>query len=355
MHARDLAAWRLHSLGLSRPAWASPEAVVAGLLGVQAENRPQAGWALAARTAGTVTEDDVARALDDGTILRTHVLRPTWHFVLPDDIRWLVELTAPRVRRLADQQQRALGITDATLDAAVGEVVDALAGGEHLTRAELGERLADAGLPVEGRALSLVVFVAEMDALVCSGVERDGQHTYALLAERAPQARRLERDEALAEVARRYVAGHGPVTERDLAYWASLTLTDVRSGLAAADGLDRLEHDGRTYWVAGPPPDDLTPRPRAHLLQVLDEYHNGVQDSRDLLDLAGVVPRGRPATTGMVLVDGQMVGGMRRTVRASAVEFVLDLHRDLATGEHEAVHEAADRYAAFLGRDPRVS
>jgi hypothetical protein len=351
MDLRTLASWRLHIMRLAGQPYPSPEAVVRGLLAVQAENRPQASWAVATRTPG-ITEDAVTQLLDDGTFLRTHVLRATWHFVLPDDIRWLVELTAPRVRGAWEGLQQSLGMSNAQLERSTAVVVDALAEQGPLPRDELRERLRDAGLPAEGQRLGLVLGTAEQDALVCSG---PGE-TCALLADRAPAARRLDRDEALAEIALRYFTGHGPATVRDLAYWATLTVADVRRGLASAgDRLQRTEYDGTTYWSAPGPPEDLRLEPRAHLLQILDEYYRGYQDSRDLLDLAGLVPRGRLPDTGMVLVDGQMVGGMKRTVHGDEVRFDVRLYRELDAGERQAVADAADRYGAFLGRLARVA
>jgi hypothetical protein len=350
---RTLARWRLHTLRLAGPPYPSPAAAVEGLLAVQAENHPQASWAVAARTTG-ITEAAFGRLFDDGVLLRTHVLRPTWHFVRPDDIRWLIDLTAPRNRRLVVQGQRDLGIGDATLEAATGCIADALSGGVHLTRDALAARLRDEGLPAEGMALGTVLYHAELSALVCSGAVQGRSQTYALLDERAPGARRLDRDEALAELVLRYFTGHGPATERDLAYWATMTLTDVRAGLAAVAGqLDHVEHDGRTYWYAEPPPDGRGLSPRGHLLQVLDEYHNGYQDSRFVLDADGIVPSGRTAV-GMALVDGQRVGDMRRTLRPGRVRFEVGLFRDLADDELAALHAAADRYGAFLDREPTV-
>lgn len=350
--ARVLARWRMHSLRLAGPPFGSPEQVVRGLLAVQAENRSQAAWAVATRTTG-VLEPDMDRLLDAGTILRTHVLRTTWHFVLPDDIRWLLELTAPRLRRTWQSLQQQLGTSAEELERSRDAVVDALTTQGPLTRTALGEHLTQAGLPAAGQRLGLVLADAELEALICSGPG----DTYALLAERAPAARRLQRDDALAEIALRYFAGHGPATERDLAYWATLTVTDVRRGLAAvADRLHRIEHDGLTYWsgTAGPPDDVERLEPRAHLLQILDEYYRGYQHSRHLLDLVGIVPRERLPDVGMVLVDGQMVAGMRRDVQAETVRFTVRPYRPLDSEERALIADAAERYGAFLGRAAEV-
>jgi hypothetical protein len=351
-----IARWRMATLRLTGEPFNSPTAAVGGLLGVQAENHPQASWAVATRTRG-VTEDAFRRLFDEGEILRTHVLRPTWHFVLPADIRWLLELTGPRIRTMLRQVQRSAGVDDAMLERSAEVIVDALSGGTHLTRDQLGARLGDAGFPTDDGRLGVHIYHAETSALICSGAIRGTDHTYALLEERAPGAPRFDRDEAVTELVRRYFSGHGPATERDLSYWASMTLTDIRAGLAAAgEDLEHMEHDGRTFWFTGPPPaTDAAPEPRGHLLQILDEYHNGYQDSRDVLDVAGIVPSGRAANTGMALVDGQMVGGMRRTVRPGGVTFDVNLFRDLPPDERSVLEAAAARYGDFLGREATLT
>lgn len=351
---RAIARWRQHTQRLVGPPADSVPSLVAGLLAVQAENHAQASWALACRTAG-VTRPALAEMFDQGAILRTHVLRPTWHYVHPDDIAWLLELTAPRILPVLRSAQKELGIDDSMLDRAVDVIVASLSGDGHLTRDELGERLRSEGLPAEGRALGWMATSAELGGLICSGVMDGNGHTYALLEERAPTARRLERDEAVAELALRYFTGHGPATERDLAYWATMTLSDVRAGIASvADRLDSFEHDGRRYWFGDRPPATASGEPRGHLLQILDEYHHGYQDSRWVLDADGVVPRGRAATMGMALVDGQMVADVRRTIRASAVEFQIGFYRALDDAEEATLHAAADRHGRFLGLQPAV-
>ena len=354
MDDRAIARWRLHSLHLAGQSQPSATEVVRGLLAVQAENHSQASWAVAARTSG-MTEAEFTRLFDDGEILRTHVLRSTWHFVDPADIRWLAELSEKRLRRLIVGRQRELGIDDAALDAALGVVIEALSGGAHVSRGQIGERLSARGLPASGSQVALVMIRAELLALVCSGALQGREQTYALLDERAPGAPRLDEDEALAELALRYFTSHGPATERDLTYWATLTLGDVRTGLAAvAERLQRFEHDGRTYWFAQEPPPDGTLEPRGHLLQLLDEYYRGYQDSRYVLDADGLLPRGREPSIGMALVDGQYAARMRRKIGKRSVRFDLDPLRSLDPDEVAALSEAAERYGRFLALEPNL-
>lgn len=360
VQARRLARWRLRSQRLSGAGWSTPADVVAGLLAVQAETPAQAGWALATRCGGPGSFADaaaVAEAQADGRILRTHVLRPTWHFVTPDDLGWLVETTRPGAVRPVRQQLERAGLADryAALADAVCEAVAAA----PLTRSEVHDRLAAAGHDLTRPDLMHLMGHAELDLLVCSGPPRDGEHTYALVDQRAPQRRRLDREEALGELALRYFTGHGPATERDLAYWATLGLRDVRAGIAAAgDRVRRFEHDGSTYFHVGEPPADAdldeTAEPAGHLLQIFDEIYRGYQHSRGLLDLAGLVAPGRETSTGLAVVDAQQVGHVKRTLSADTVTFDVRPLRALSRTQQVALERAATRYAEHLALAPRL-
>ena len=194
-----------------------PAEVVAWLGAVQAQDYPGAKWALGLRMQDAA-DDIVERAFSDGAILRTHVMRPTWHFVTPADIRWMLNLTASRVNAASAYMYRQLELDDALFLRGNAVIARALQGGRQLTRVELRGALAEAGIVAEGARLSYIVMRAELDAVVCSGPWRGKQFTYALLDERAPRSRALERDQALAELTLRYFRGHGPATARDFAW-----------------------------------------------------------------------------------------------------------------------------------------
>jgi hypothetical protein len=345
----DVARWRLRTQHLVSPFATSARGVVGQLLAVQAENASQAAWAVASRTKNP-DQADLAALLDDGVVVRTHVLRPTWHFVLAEDIGWLLDLTAPRVKRVTGLQLRsAHGLDERSIDEAVAAVMGALASRGQLTRTQMADELRERGIAGAGQMLMILLAHVELDGLICSGATAGGEHTYALMSERVPTPRRLERTEALAELALRYFTGHGPATERDLAYWATLNLTDVRAGLQQVrDRLDSFEHDGRTFWYA---PGEVPPGPQepaGHLLQVLDETYRGYQDSRWVLDAAGDVPRTREAAIGMALVDAQLVATMRRTIAGGHVKFDLKPYRAMTPAEIDALEHAADRYGKYL-------
>jgi hypothetical protein len=352
----DIARWRLRSQHVVSPFAVSAREAVGSLLAVQAENSGQAAWAVASRTQNP-DQADLATLLDDGAVIRTHVLRPTWHFVLAEDIGWLLDLTGPRVRRVTGQQLRsAHGLDERSIDQAVAAVMQALASRGQLTRAELADELRERGIPGSGQMLMTLMAHAELDGLICSGGIVDGEHTYALMGARVPTPRRLGRSEALAELALRYFTGHGPATERDLAYWATLTLTDVRAGLQQVrDRLDSFQHDGRTFWH-GPGDVPCGPQePAGHLLQILDETYRGYQDSRWVLDAAGAVPRTRETAAGMALVDAQLLAAMRRTIANDQVQFDLRPYRAMTPPQIEALDQAATRYGKYLGLKARLA
>src|SRR4051794_12729464 len=200
-----------------------PQDVVTWFGAMQAQEYEPAKWALGLRMPDGTTSAKVQRACDEGRILRTHVMRPTWHFVGRSDIRWLLELTAPRVHRILSYYNRALELDSRVLTRSAVVIERALRDGHHLTRAELAARLERAGLPAEGQRLARVVMNAELEGVICSGPRRDRQFTYALVAERAPKAARLPREEALATLAQRFFSSHGPATVKDFVWWSGLT------------------------------------------------------------------------------------------------------------------------------------
>jgi hypothetical protein len=274
--------------------------------------------------------------------------------VSADDVTWLIELTAPRVRRTTRQQLSTVhGMTDREIEDASNAVLEALESANQ-TRPQLAARLAEMGWTISGNALMTLLADLELQTLVCSGRPTDdGTHTYARFVDRIRLPRRLGRDEALAELALRYFTGHGPATEGDLAYWATLPLGDVRAGLSHVAGqLESFEHDGRAFWHAPGGAVCTAGTPAGHLLQILDEMYRGYQESRWVLDAAGIVPRTREAAVGMALVDGQLVAAMKRDVTGDRVAFDLRPYRRLRAPDIEALQAAAIRYGRFLDRTP---
>ena len=276
---------RLHCQRLTAGRLARPEDVVGWLGAVQAQEYPFAKWALALRMR-RASAASVERALSSGAILRTHVMRPTWHFVTPADIRWMLALTAPRVRAAVASYDRKLGIDAAVISRTNRAIAAALAGGAQLTRAELKAALAGTGVPVGAtQHFAHLLIHAELDAVVCSGARRGKQLTYALFDDRVPAAPAMPRDAALAELARRYVISHGPAQISDFAWWSGLTAGDARAALEMSRHhlLEKVV-DGRRYWLA---PNIRVPArlPRsAFLLPPYDEYLIAFKDRSAAID-----------------------------------------------------------------------
>jgi hypothetical protein len=328
---------------------ATPEEVVGWLGAVQSQEYAGAKWSLALRMK-QAEDEAIERAYNEGTILRTHVLRPTWHFVPAADIRWMLELTASRIIAQDAHRARQLEL-DAAQYAHSNEVMArALQGGRFLTRPELGAALAEAGISAaDGSRLGHMVMYAELEAVICSGPRRGKQMTYALLDERAPHARSLPREEALVELARRYFRGHGPATVRDFAWWSGLTLTGAREGLGlVGEELEKEESEGHTYWFSADAPPVAMPYEEAILLPTYDEFlvgYDGFAASR----LEGWNIREVGAFAAMMVLGGQIIGSWKRTFKGRTVVVEPGPFRTLSEEETQAVKAAAERYGEFIG------
>jgi hypothetical protein len=212
----NIIASRLHNQHISRPDFNTPAEAVQWLGAVQAQDYAAAKWALGLRMkAGS--DPALDQAFADGTILRTHVMRPTWHFVTPSDIHWMLELTSKRINAAMSYNFRRLGLDASVFKRSNSALVEALRDGNQLTRLELVSILKHRGIKTDNLGFLHILMHAELDRLICSGARREKQFTYALLDERAPHAKTLKRDEALAELTRRYITSHGPATAQDYA------------------------------------------------------------------------------------------------------------------------------------------
>jgi Winged helix DNA-binding domain len=352
MTAIDIVQQRLHNQHLLGTPFARPDEVVQWFGAVQAQEYPNAIWGIAQRMDG-LTQAAIDQAFADGAILRTHAMRPTWHFVTPADIRWLLKLTSPRVHALNASYYRKLELTDDVLARSATVLTNALQGGKHLTRTELAAALEQAGImrATDDRLrLAYLVMYAELEGLICSGAMRGKQHTYALLDERVPAARTLERDEALAELTRRYFTSHGPATVKDFAWWSGLSTTDVRAGLELnTPYLEIAAVDEKRYWFRADTQPPSAASPIAHLLPAYDEYTIAYKDHYAILDpdYAELVV----VAFGIVIViDGQIVGAWKRVIEKDRVLLTLDPFRDLTETEQQAVAQAVQRYGSFLGK-----
>jgi hypothetical protein len=285
--------------------------------------------------------------------VRIHVLRPTWHFVAPEDLRWLLALTGSRVRQASAYQYRVLEI-DRALAARCRDVIEkALRGGVALTREELGTRLGEAGIEATGNRLAYLVSDAELEAVICSGPRRGRRQTYALVEERVPPARSRPRDEALAELGRRYVEGHGPAQVEDLSWWSGLTMAEARVAFeSATPPLVRETIDGRMFYASPAAPRVTNSTTAMHLLPNYDELLVAFRDRSDALD-PGLPPSARAPQvilSHVVARAGLVVGSYRRRDEAANTKLELDVMVELREDDRQALREAIGRFTAFVRR-----
>ncbi len=359
MNAADVVRRRLVNQHLATPRLSRPGQLVAWLGAVQAQDYPGAKWALAQRLRDG-TDAAIERAFADGKILRTHVMRPTWHFVSADDIRWLLDLTAPRVKAAWRYYDRQAGMEESLFRRTNRIIVRGLRDGVQLTRQEIASLMQRAGLADWLRppnAMGHIMGHAELDGIVCSGAMRGGQFTYALLDERAPRARTLPREEALAELTKRYFRSHGPATIQDFTWWSGLTIADAKAGLELAkSSIAKTISGDRTYWMSRSKQASADVPPSARLLPNFDEYIVGYADRSAQRASSTASERGAMNVLfkHTIVIGGTIAGTWTRVIQKDAVTIAIEPLATLGRAERKLVAMAAERYGRYLGKPVEV-
>ena len=330
--------------------------VVAWLGAVQAQDYGAAKWALGMRAA-RATDEVVEDAFNRGAFLRTHVMRPTWHFIAPPDLRPVLALTRRRAQQANGTMYRRLELDAKTLSRCRRVLSASLRDRCYRTRAELGARLEESGIRAHGQRLAYILMHAEFEALITSGPRRGKQFTYALTDDRVPATPAAPRDETLAGWAHRYARSHGPVQARDFAWWCALTLEEAnRAFRLAGDRVAAETVDGRTYWRSTEAPRKPGRLQRALLLSIYDEYTIAYRD-RSALGAGRWIERfismGNLLTSALVM-DGLVAGTWKRTAGARRMDLVVQPFRSLAGHERTALGEAVARYERFHGVSVRL-
>lgn len=357
MSTNDIAFQRLSNQQIARPTFAHPSEVVAWLGAVQAQDYLGALWAVGLRTPGA-TEQTIEQALAEKTIVRTWPMRGTIHFVAAADVRWMLELLAPRVVRRTMGRRSELGLDEATIAASAELIADALRGGRQLTRSAIYELLQQAHIATDSsRGLHILGRLAH-DRLICFGARAGKQPTFALLDEWVPGAKSLPHDEALATLALRYFTSHGPASVPDFVWWSGLTATEAKAGLAAvADQLDRAVIDGQEYYFAQGLPAAPAGPPEVFLLPPYDEFLVAYRDRSAALDAqyaTRIVPGGNGIFNPIVVVGGRVVGTWKRAFKSDRVQMTFSPFTAFEEAQAGAITAAAERYACFVGKRAAV-
>jgi hypothetical protein len=345
---------RLHNQRLAGTPFERPEEVVHWLGAVQAQDYAGAKWGLAQRTSG-ITDQEIDRIFNDGAILRTHMMRPTWHFVSPSDIRWIQALTSPRVHALNATYYRRLEIDRPVILRSRELIESALQGGQQRTRSELATILQAGGISASGQRLAYLVMYAELEAVICSGARRGRQFTYALLEERVPPSNPFNREEALVALARRYFRSHGPATEKDFAWWSGLKVAEAKAGLEEIRS--QFEHvtvGRKTYWFTTSSRPTVLRDPTIHLLPNYDEHLISHKDRYSTLDPAvpgDLDPEHSALMAHIITRNGLVIGGWRRAIGNKQVSIETNLLIDLNDTGRPALEESARHFGRFLGME----
>jgi hypothetical protein len=351
----DIPRARLKNQAVAEPKSTVRE-LVAWMGAIQAQDLPMAKWAMGLRTS-SATVQAVDAAIRAGEVIRTHVLRPTWHFVSADDVYWMLELTAVRIRASMGARYRHLGITPEMLATTNRIIERMLRDRDGVTRRALVAEFEKAGIRDEDNRAAHLLASAELDGLICSGPSGGAQQSYTLLAAKVPKKKSLSKEEALATLAARYFTSHGPATLKDFIWWSGLRVEEARRGLEAAKSRLVSETIGdATYWFSSSFRGPKSGRDAVYLLPAYDEFLISYADRTAALppgQWSGIVSSNgvfRP----VLVIDGRVAGIWRRVNNGATVTVEIQPLTKWGKAEDALIAKAAQRYESFLGKGVQV-
>lgn len=346
----DIPRLRLQNQQIIRPQFTRPEDLVKYLGAVQSQDFIGAKWALGLRLNNS-SDAEIEKAFNEGKILRTHALRPTWHFVTPQDLKWLTKLNEPQVKRIMNYYNKKLDLTDTLFNKSNTIIAKALKNKNFLTRTELAKIINESGIKASGQRLGHIVGWAELDLIICSGPKKGKQFTYALVDEVTPKTKDFSRDESLSKLAEIFFKTRGPATINDFAKWSGLSMADSRSGLNSVKSKLYSEIiEGKEYYFPAslqPVTDTLQPL----LLPNYDEYISSYSDYSIISEpnhRTNLDKIGNAAFWNHIIINGMVVGSYRRTFTKDTILIELAPLRDLAKIEKDALENEAEKYGEFM-------
>ena len=356
MNTTDISTLRLQNQQVSATKFKTANELVCWMGAMQAQDYNQAKWAIGARLPH-LTEDQIESAFNRGDILRTHLMRPTWHFVSPEDIYWLVSLSAKQIKSSMKTRNRQLELTEEVFKTSQEVIIKALEGNRHLTRDELSEFLNAAGISTKEQRLPHILMEAEIDRIICSGSLKGKKQTYALLEERVPNKIELTTDEALALLARKYFTSHGPATLADFTWWSGLPVSQARKAIALNNkNLHSEIIDGETYWMAD---QQISTSPLLHsafLLPAFDEYLVSYKNREAAIneeDHAKAVSK-NGIFWPIVVINGQISGLWKKTAKKDLLIIEINHFRPHSNIEIKLLEQAAEFYGYYYQQKVKV-
>ena len=343
---------RLLNQQLLNPLFREPKELVSWMGAMQAQNYSMVKWAVGMRLK-SATIQAVEKALREGEILRTHVMRPTWHLVAAEDIRWMLKLSAQRIISANDSFAKGydLDIPNELYTKAHDLLEKILCGKKSLTKQEIAEHFNRSGIVADNRRMTRFMARAEQEGIICSGEDRGSKCTYALLEERVPLMPELTKDESLARLARSYFRSHSPAVLQDFIWWSGLSVSDAKQAVyLIASELTTEQWKEQTWYIH----DTCRTRGKLsghiHLLPSYDEYLLGYKDRTDVLPLEHY---SKAFTNNglffpIVLHNGQVIGNWDKSVKKKSVDLKYSWFRQVADMNEETLERERQKFTRFL-------
>jgi hypothetical protein len=352
MTEKELLSSRLYNQQLTASSFQTPNELVSWMGAIQAQDYAMAKWAIGLRIKNA-TDDLVEKAITDGIIIRTHVLRTTWHLVTPADIRWMLQLTAPGIYKQMAYYDRQLGIDQKELLKSAKLFEKTLKGEKQLTRPELVEIFTKAKFNCEGMRFGHLLMHAELQGILCSGAKKGKQITYALLEERVPTTKKYNREESLAMLTQKYFQSHGPATLKDYVWWSGLTVKEAKEGIALLEGkMNSVNYKEDVLWYVDLP-DKIKMDKTIYLLPNYDEYVVAYNNREALIpdDKKSKLSRdGNPLFSNNIMINGQVCGTWKRTLKSNMVMINATVFKNLTATEKKQLAQAELRFEQFLSK-----
>jgi hypothetical protein len=323
---------------------------------MQAQDLAMAKWAAGLRVQNA-TEKSIESAYNNGEIIRTHLMRPTWHLVSSDDIYWLLELTAPRIKPQLKSRNNHLELTEDVYRNCNDILERALSTTLFLSREDLVQFFEKEGIRTSDNRLSHILMNAELDGIICSGPLKNNKLTYSLLSQRVPVKKLRSKDEALAELAKRYFSSHGPATLQDFAWWSGLSVSDSRKALEMNKetlNSERISHE--TYWFSN----SLQDSEKEHIVRLLPAFDELLISYRDRSAIITDTDNKKAISSNgifrpIIVVDGQTIGIWRRLTTKNHTLIEASLFKVQDKHIIDSIENEANRYSAFIGKPIRFT
>lgn len=353
MTASEIIHARLLNQQIAETRFSRPEEIVTHLVAMQAQEYAMAKWAIGLRLSN-IFDDDIEKAFNDGRILRTHIMRPTWHFVSPADIRWMISLTAPRVNAVNAFMYRKCELTSKIFGQCNDIIVANLEGNKHFTRNALKVELEKKIVTGDGVRLSCIMMQAELEGIICSGPRDGKQFTYALMDERVLKTSTLTKEESLTILAERYFKSRAPSQIEDFVMWSGLTVKDAKAGIAMLPkDFIKEEINGKTY-IKHPLSLASGRLQNTFLMPDYDEYAMSYKDRSAIYSLPPKILENTKLNipyNRMIVVEGQIAGSWKRTIKGKEIDVELDLFKKLNKKQEKAVQIAVKNFCSFAGKN----